>query len=185
MSGLPISGYIAQGTSTWRYPYYLFGGVSIFNLVAIVAMFLEPNLNRLMRGPSAGVVDIVETGRDKTETLSHIEKGEGQSGAVSVSVLEIWYTRSFYSRIYYNRPSPNWLVLFVTPWRVLLTPAVLLTVTLFGIAISSTMATSIVVSVVLSDSATIGLFNIAVLIGLIVGVPFGGPLADRVVNRYA
>lgn len=186
-----ISGYMAQGTNTWRYPYYLFGGVSILNLVAIVAMFPEPNMNILMRGPSAEVADIIEIGRDKTETPSHSENGEGRGRAVSVSAAEIWYTRSFYSRIYHNHPPPNWLVLFFTPWRVLFTPAVLLTVILFGIAISSTMATSIVVSVVLSEpptiwnSATIGLFNIAVLIGLVVGVPFGGPLADRAVTRYA
>jgi hypothetical protein len=186
-----ISGYMAQGTNSWRYPYYLFGGVSILNLVAIVAMFPEPNMNILMRGTSRGVAEIVETGRDKAETLSHIEKSEGRGRGVSVSTAEIWYTRSFYSRIYHNHPPPNWLILFFTPWRVLLTPAVLLTVILFGIAISSTMATSIVVSVVLSepptlwDSATIGLFNIAVLMGLIVGVPFGGLLADRAVIRYA
>lgn len=186
-----ISGYMAQGTNTWRYPYYLFGGISILNLVAIIAMFPEPNMNILIRGSSAEVAEIVDTGRDKTETLSHIENDEERSRAVPVSAAEIWYTRSFYSRIYHHHPPASWLVLFFTPWRVLLTPAVLLTVILFGIAISSTMVTSIIVSIVLSepptlwDSATVGLFNVAVLIGLMMGLPFGGPLADLAVNRYA
>ncbi|KAG5801729.1 hypothetical protein H9Q74_013410 [Fusarium xylarioides] len=76
------------------------------------------------------------------------------------------------------------------PFEILVSPAVIVTVLLFGFSIAGTIATSILVSITFSQppwlwtSGQVGLYNVAPLLGLLAGMPFGGAGADWLAERH-
>ncbi|QGI84860.1 hypothetical protein CEK25_011589 [Fusarium fujikuroi] len=102
----------------------------------------------------------------------------------------LWFRRSFFLTLKHNQPPPNFFYLVVEPFKILVSPAVIITVLLFGISIAGTIATSIIVSITFSQppwlwtSGQVGLYNVAPLLGLIAGMPFGGAGADWLAERH-
>jgi MFS family permease len=197
-----IAGYMVQDLGSWRYPLYLFGGISALNLFGFVIMFPEPIMN--IRVPGDPVMTISEpgSGAEVTDEAKHrsgdssagqAECYEGSSPApsnISASRYALWRRRSFFFKISHQHPVASLWALAVVPYRILAVPAVLLTVLTFGVTISSTIAASILVSMLFSQPpmlwtpAQIGLFNIAPLIGLLTGMVIGGPFADWLSARH-
>jgi hypothetical protein len=81
------------------------------------------------------------------------------------------------------------IALLLEPFTLLLTPAVILTTLIFGVNIGWTVILSIVFATVyqsppyLWSAQEVGLLNIAPVVGLILGLPFGGYFADLLSTR--
>ncbi|KAK1948867.1 MFS general substrate transporter [Colletotrichum sublineola] len=196
-----FAGYMVEGLGSWRYPQYLFGAMSALNLVSCVVMFPEPVRNiRIMGEPPLSTVSNAGSRSHELELLGSkddIISPEQELGPRIVPAEEypttswsnIWSRRSFFFRFVYHRPPDGWLFTLFTPYRLLATPAVLITALIFGVSISSTIAVSILVSLTFSlppllwSTGLVGLFNISVLVGLCAGIPIGGVMADKLSRR--
>ncbi|KAF4952476.1 hypothetical protein FGADI_6710 [Fusarium gaditjirri] len=77
----------------------------------------------------------------------------------------------------------------VRPLQLLMAPQVLVTVYIFGLTIGWTVIISIILTItyasppLLWNSRSIGLLNVSSLLGLLIGLPFGGYLADLLFIR--
>ncbi|KAJ0381826.1 hypothetical protein COL922a_013769 [Colletotrichum nupharicola] len=89
-----------------------------------------------------------------------------------------------------QRGLSGWLSMAMAPYRMLAVPAVVLTVLLFGVSISTNIATSILVSLIFSkppmlwSTDLVELFNLFVLGGLCAGILIGGLLSDKMIASY-
>ncbi|KAJ0360782.1 hypothetical protein COL26b_013970 [Colletotrichum chrysophilum] len=89
-----------------------------------------------------------------------------------------------------KRGLSGWLSMAMAPYRMLAVPAVVLTVLLFGVSISTNIATSILVSLIFSkplmlwSTDLVELFNLFVLGGLCAGILIGGLLSDKMIASY-
>ncbi|KAJ4136596.1 hypothetical protein NW768_004213 [Fusarium equiseti] len=81
--------------------------------------------------------------------------------------------------------------LLVQPLQLLTAPQVLVTVYVFGLTIGWTVITSVLISLIYASppllwkARSIGLLNLSSLLGLLVGLPFGGYFADLLFLRSA
>ncbi|KAH7143481.1 major facilitator superfamily domain-containing protein [Dactylonectria macrodidyma] len=199
-----IAGYMIDNLGSWRYPNYLFGGISALNLIAMVLMFPEPIMNIRVPGdpelhnlPEGGssALDTVDAANTKaaSEEDGRVEQHEMQHSSVvmegAYQPASLWLRRSFFCTVTRHHAVPSYLFLLVAPFTVLAAPAVIITVLLFGITIAITIGVSVLVSVtyaqppMLWSAGEVGLFNIAVLLGLLAGMPIGGFLADWLAAR--
>ncbi|EXK77994.1 hypothetical protein FOQG_17305 [Fusarium oxysporum f. sp. raphani 54005] len=189
-------------SGSWRYPHYIFGGISALNLLITFLMFPEPLTNiqvpnspeeSALASPSPDQEQVIEPKGTLEETGSS-HQYENQSATVKVDRPQnsagLWFRRSFFLTFKYNQPPQNIFSLIIEPFRILVFPSVILTVLLFGFSIAGTIATSVLVSVIFSQppllwtSGQIGLYNIAPLLGLLAGMPIGGAGADWLVKRH-
>lgn len=200
-----IAGYMVENLGSWRYPNYLFGGISAVNLIATILMFPEPMGNIHVPGDpevhtnhenGSFAADELDATNQKPNS-GEAERAEqheicppSETRISPYKAMALWRRRSFFITFRHSHPVSNYVLLMVTPFRVLATPAVLITVLLFGITIAITIAISVLVSITYSQppmlwsSGQIGLYNISVLLGLLAGVPIGGALADWFAGRY-
>ncbi|EXA32274.1 hypothetical protein NW761_000001 [Fusarium oxysporum] len=197
-----ITGYAVENLGSWRYPHYIFGGISALNLLITFLMFPEPLTNiqvpnspeeSALASPSPDQEQVIEPKGTLEETGSS-HQYENQSATVKVDRPQnsagLWFRRSFFLTFKYNQPPQNIFSLIIEPFRILVFPSVILTVLLFGFSIAGTIATSVLVSVIFSQppllwtSGQIGLYNIAPLLGLLAGMPIGGAGADWLVKRH-
>ncbi|EMT74677.1 hypothetical protein FOC4_g10000642 [Fusarium odoratissimum] len=175
-----ITGYAVDNLGSWRYPNYIFGGICALNLLVMILMFPEPLTNiRVPGDPKPSDISIEPV--DEEQVVATFEPCN--PGA-------LWFRRSFFLTLRHNQPPPNFFYLVVEPFRILVSPAVIITVLLFGFSIAGTIATSILVSITFSQppwlwtSGQVGLYNIAPLLGLLAGMPFGGAGADWLAERH-
>ncbi|KAF4337274.1 HOL1 [Fusarium beomiforme] len=197
-----IAGYAVENLGSWRYPHYIFGGISALNLLVTFLMFPEPLTNirvhndpedSALSSPSFDQEQVVEPKGTSEETGS-VQQYETQPPTVTKdrphNPAGLWLRRSFFLTLKYNQPPPNFFFLIMEPFRILVFPGVILTVLLFGFSIAGTIATSILVSVIFSQppllwtSGQVGLYNIAPLLGLLAGMPLGGAGADWLAERH-
>ncbi|KAH7114823.1 major facilitator superfamily domain-containing protein [Dactylonectria macrodidyma] len=199
-----IAGYMIDNLGSWRYPNYLFGGISALNLIATVLMFPEPIMNIRVPGdpelsatPEGGssaleVVDDTNT-KAASEEDGRAEQHEMQPSLVvregPDAPASLWRRRSFFWSVKHHHAVSSFVFLLVEPFTVLAVPAVIVTVLLFGVTIAITIGVSVLVSVTyaqppfLWSSGDVGLFNISVLLGLLAGIPVGGFMADWLAAR--
>ncbi|KAK1993926.1 major facilitator superfamily transporter [Colletotrichum falcatum] len=200
-----LAGYVIEGTGSWRYPQCLFGAMSALNVAGCLVMFPEPVANiRVIGEPplAAGARprdNELELVGSKDGATSRERERERELARNIVPAEEypptswkiIWSRRSFFLRFVYHRPPGGWPAALAAPYRLLAAPAVLVTVLMFGVSISATMAVSVLVSLTFSlpplmwPTGLVGLFNVSVLAGLCAGVPVGGAMADGLVARSA
>ncbi|KAH8683735.1 major facilitator superfamily domain-containing protein [Ilyonectria robusta] len=200
-----IAGYMVENLGSWRYPNYLFGGISGLNLIATILMFPEPIMN--IRVPGDPEVPTSQDGslaldenqiiepKAASEEAGRAEQHEIQP-PLSLKMVgpykpsAVWFRRSFFLTLKHNQPVSNYLLLMAMPFKVLALPSVIVTVLLFGVTIAITIGISVLVSLTYSappllwSPGQLGLYNIAVLLGLLAGVPIGGILADWLAARY-
>ncbi|KAK2052728.1 major facilitator superfamily transporter [Colletotrichum caudatum] len=198
-----FAGYMVEGLGSWRYPQYLFGAMSALNMVGCLAMFPEPVANIRMIGepPLAGASKAVSQSHE-LELIGSKDDATSQELDLGPNIVpaeeyppttwaNVWSRRSFFIRFVYHRPPGGWLATLVTPYCLLATPAVLITVLIFGVSISTTIAVSILVSLTFSlpplmwSPGLVGLFNISVLVGLSAGILIGGMMADKLVAGFS
>ncbi|KAK1569461.1 major facilitator superfamily transporter [Colletotrichum navitas] len=198
-----FAGYMIEGFGSWRYPQYLFGAMSVLNLVSSLVMFPEPLANiRIIGEPPLPAVSSARSQSHELELVGSKDAMTSQEQEFGPNIVPaeeypptswtiIWSRRSFFSRFVYRHPPPGWLVTLFTPYRLLATPAVLITVLIFGVSISSNIAVSTLVSLTFSlppllwSTGLVGLFNTSVLVGLCAGIPIGGLMADKLVSRFS
>uniref|UniRef100_L2FAJ1 Major facilitator superfamily transporter n=1 Tax=Colletotrichum fructicola (strain Nara gc5) TaxID=1213859 RepID=L2FAJ1_COLFN len=203
-----FSGYLIEGLGSWRFPQYLFGIMSALNMVGSILMFPEPIMNIRVRGepplfsapdPSCGdEAPISKRGREtiRLENLGperSVQDEQREFAAPPVppgSWTNLWTMRSFFLRFTHHHPVSGWLSMAMAPYRMLAVPAVVLTVLLFGVSISTNIATSILVSLIFSkppmlwSTDLVELFNLFVLGGLCAGFLIGGLLSDKMIASY-
>ncbi|WDK20888.1 major facilitator superfamily transporter [Colletotrichum graminicola] len=198
-----FAGYMVEGLGSWRYPQYLFGAMSALNMVSCIVMFPEPVANiRIIGEPPLTAASRARSQTHELELVGSKDAMASQEQEFGPNIVpaeeypptswtNIWSRRSFFFRFVYHHPPGGWLVTLFTPYRLLATPAVLITVLIFGVSISSTIAVSILVSLTFSlppllwSTGLIGLFNMSVLVGLCAGIPIGGMMADKLVSRFS
>lgn len=99
-------------------------------------------------------------------------------------LLHTWLTRSLFLTITHGRPRHGILSFLRSAAPLLLAPPVLATTLLFGLTIGWTVLASIVVSAQYSappwlfDAEQVGFLNWGPLVGLLLGIPVGGVVAD-------
>ena len=177
-----VAGLVYNGTHTWP---WLFKISAIFigvNLLSSIIMLPETiKLEAPIESPPSSAGDL--------EKAAHFEVN--QTPQETPNWRAIWAERSFYLTLPDIKPEANFVVLFFQPFSLLMSPAVLLTAVTFGIMIAFTVMTSIIFGTVLAmppllwTPLKVGLLNISTLIGLIVGMPTGGVLADIFYRRSA
>ncbi|KAJ4046705.1 hypothetical protein NW761_007340 [Fusarium oxysporum] len=105
-----------------------------------------------------------------------------------------WFNRREYVRRSFSLHfvELNWkafLISFFQPLKLIVLPQVLVTVIVFGLTIGWTVIASILISLIYTqppliwDPLSIGLLNTGSLVGIIIGLPIGGALADMLFNR--
>lgn len=200
-SGLgPVSaGLIGTHLGSWR---WFFGLCSILigvNLITSILMLPETSYaaewdivgSDMIKDDSSAEVNAenVEEGKTPIVTTAAAQSSE------STGSFEMWKARSFFlpwNMADITRPSnTRWpaIALLLEPFTLLLTPAVIITTLVFGVNIGWTVIISIVLATVyqspphLWSAQDVGLLNMAPVVGLFLGLPFGGYFADLLSTR--
>ncbi len=180
--GPVIAGLVYNGTHTWPWVFKISAIFTGVNLLSSIIMLPETTqIKAPFDSPSSSAVD--------TEKSAHIEVEQTPRETPNWRV--IWAERSFFLTLPDIKPEANFLVLFLQPFSLLISPAVLLTAISFGIMIAFTVMTSIIFGTVLAmppllwTPLKVGLLNISTIIGLAIGMPTGGILADIFYRRSA
>jgi MFS family permease len=182
-----VAGGIASGLNNWR---WFFGISSIaIGINLLTCIFMLPETTHItddyaseISGPTQeeekGSVAYVESTTERSDTDAALVQP-------SQSLKSLWFERSFYTSLsYIKKKRENPLKLFLEPFPLLLAPAVFVTTLVFGLTIGWTALMSIVVSNVYSapphlwQAWQIGLINFGPLVGLLIGLPLGGMIAD-------
>lgn len=179
-----LAGGIASGLNNWR---WFFGVSSIavgINLLTCILMLPETtHVANDYASDGSG-----STPEEEKDDAAYIETERREVDAASAqqnqSLKSLWIERSFYSGLFYVKKRENPLKLFLQPFPLLLAPPVLCATLVFGLTIGWTALISIVVSNVYSapphmwQAWQIGLLNFGPFVGLLVGLPLGGMIAD-------
>ncbi|KUJ16924.1 MFS general substrate transporter [Mollisia scopiformis] len=179
-----VAGGIASGLNNWRW----FFGISAIaigtNLVTCVLLLPETTHITDDYALEATVSSLEEEKDAATCIENGIERGDPASTEQTQSLKSIWIERSFFTRLAYAKKRENPVKLFFQPFPLLLAPPVFFTTLVFGLTIGWTALISIVVSNVYSapphlwQAWQIGLLNFGPLVGLLIGLPLGGMMAD-------
>ncbi|KAH6669059.1 putative MFS transporter [Halenospora varia] len=186
-----LAGPIASGLHSWR---WLFGISSIaigINLITCVLML--PETTHFMEDyPIGDSTTDTPVGKNDISCLEDVNSsGDSMHAREVYSLKSLWIERSFFLRLGYVKEKENLIKLFLAPFPLLLAPAVLAGTIIFGLLIGWTALTSIVVSNVFSAPPLswqpwqVGLINFGPLLGLLVGLPLGGVLADSLSTTAA
>ncbi|KAL8405194.1 hypothetical protein RB594_009918 [Gaeumannomyces avenae] len=190
-----ISGAVAVGLDSWRAYLWILSGASFFNLVGCVLMLPETTHTGMsISGPtmleevSTEVMAAIEV---RSETIDPVKSTRDKSptGTEAMSPWQEWVSRSFSRRFFAPFNYRYALTQLFEPMQLLAMPQVLTTTLVFGVTVGWTVVSSIVVAVLYAEPPrlwsplSIGLINVAPLIGLAVSLPLGGALADMLNNR--
>ncbi|KAI9170553.1 cycloheximide resistance [Paramyrothecium foliicola] len=193
------AGAIATEYGDWRWFLRILAMVIGLNLVSSLVMFPETthddqgpvaghqqNLNDENQASEPQAVGGEETIKSSGSTASRTL--ESDRDVAILSLKQQWVLRSW-SLQYVNLDWKNALLSFCQPFQLFILPQILVATLLFGLTIGWTVLSSIIISATygsppfLWDARSIGNLNAGPLIGLILGLPFGGVLADFLSNR--
>lgn len=178
--GPVFAGLIGTGTRQWQWFFKLIAICAGATLLSCIIMLPETTPSG---GPNHHYSDALEAPGAQKENVEAIEHTQSSEAAVQ-STISIWVRRSFRVRISEFQPEHNFFYLLAEPFMMLAAPAVLVTIIIFGLTIGWTVASSIVLANVfqepplLFDARQVGLINLSPLVGIIIGLPVGGMLAD-------
>ncbi|GKT93689.1 hypothetical protein Ct61P_11539 [Colletotrichum tofieldiae] len=186
-----IAGVVAEGVGDWRWYFRLLSILIFITFIGSLIMLPETRIE----SPKEDQIELNLTTEDDSKVLrssptyDEVENCNQQPAASErMSIGKQWRLRSF-STAYIDM---NWKLAaysLVRPVRLLVAPQVLVTTLVFGLTIGWTVIVSILISVVYSPppllwgARDIGLLSVGSLVGLLVGLPVGGALADYLLNR--
>jgi len=192
-----ISGVIGTRLDSWQWFFRVCSIAIGVNLFTSILMLPETSFE----GDWPADVTAPQNFNEKHASDGDIETVENALATESIAASStvpssgqfwtIWRDRSFFLPWNFSDIMPlqrsqlGVLLLFVEPWALLLTPPVFVTTVVFGLTIGWTVIISIVFSNVfqmpphLWSAESIGLLNVSALIGIIVGLPIGGVVADK------
>jgi len=187
-----VAGGIASGTKNWR---WFFGISSIaIGINIITCILMLPETTHITNDPEAEDPNST-TEEEKASTTyaeTAAERGEPLSTPLQTHSLKaLWIERSFYTKLIYVKDKKNLLKSLLQPFPLLLAPPILLTTLIFGLTIGWTALMSIVSSNVYSapphlwQAWQVGLISFGNLTGLLIGLPLGGLMADKLSTRAA
>ncbi|KAL8375619.1 hypothetical protein RB595_006949 [Gaeumannomyces hyphopodioides] len=192
-----VSGAVASGLNSWRAYLWILSGAAFFNLVGCVLMLPETTHTGMsisgpaMSGEDGGEVITAREVRSETIDPEKSTRDKSPAGTEQMSPSQEWVSRSFSGRFFALSNYRYALTQLFEPMQLLAMPQVLATTLVFGVTIGWTVLSSIVVAALyaqpplLWSPRSIGLINVAPLIGLAIGLPLGGALADMLNNRSA
>ena len=180
--GPVVAGLVYNGTHTWPWVFKISAIVTGVNLLSSILML--PETMQLKPRPESRPSSVIDA-----EKTAHFEVE--QIPEEIPNWRAIWAERSFFLTLPDIKPEANFVVLFLQPFSLLISPAVLLTAVTFGVMIAFTVMTSIIFGTVLGmppllwTPLKVGLLNLSTIVGLAVGMPTGGILADIFYRRSA
>ncbi|KAL6416055.1 hypothetical protein AUP68_00264 [Ilyonectria robusta] len=190
--GPVVAGAVAQGVGDWRWYQRILAVAVGLNLMSSIFMLPETTHNAMgISGPVAIVEDDAkpeETSVEYAEPPGHQSEAVVEGSPTRMWLRTEWMKRSFSS----HYVEMNWrdaILRTIQPLELIAAPQVLVTTFVFGLTIGWTVIISILVATVyaqpplLWNSLNVGLLSIAPLVGLLVGLPIGGLLADFLSNR--
>ncbi|KAH8594257.1 major facilitator superfamily domain-containing protein [Bisporella sp. PMI_857] len=186
-----VAGLVHNGTHTWPWTFGISAFITAVNLLSSILMLPETTGLENFYEVAPPTNATVTADAEKAVTDEIEQARDAVSSAESESLYDQWIHRSFFWTLPDIKPEANFLVLFFQPLWLLCSPAVVFTSVIFGILIAFTVIISIVYGTVLGQPPIlwtplkIGLLNLSPLIGLIVGMPTGGYLADVLYRRSA
>lgn len=188
--GPVIAGLVSQSLGSWRWYMRILAIAIAVNFAASLVMLPETTHDGMgVSGPIMLQDD--EEADDKTHQQTVEAAGTNTQYAPedqATCLSRIYLERSF-SLKYVKSDWKGAMVRFYQPLELVLAPQVLVTTIVFGLTIGWSVVTSILVAMeyarppMLWDSLDVGLASIAALVGLIIGLPVGGALADWLSNR--
>lgn len=190
-----FAGIIVTHLGSWRWFFWIMSAVVGVNLV--FAFFLLPESSFTGEWDhNDSSVDNFEQKLENTLSSENVEEAHGTSDhELSQSRFQLWKNRSFFlpwRMADITRPTSTRfgvISLLIAPFPMLLIPSVLISSILFGLTIASTVIYAILSANILGTpphlwtAQNIGLLPISSLIGMIIGLPVGGILADMLSQR--
>lgn len=195
-----VSGAVATGLNSWRWYTWILCGAAFLNLVGCLLMMPETTHTGMsisgpdMSGGEDGGAEPIKARKVRPETIDPEDKStRGDESPTEteppMTLSQEWKSRSFSGRFFGLANYRYALAQLLEPMQLLVVPQVFATTVVFGITIGWNVLTSIVVASVyaqpplLWNSRSIGLINVGPLIGLAIGLPLGGALADMLHSR--
>ncbi|RFN50608.1 hypothetical protein FIE12Z_5111 [Fusarium flagelliforme] len=188
-----VSGAIGTDLGSWRWYLRI---ISIFmglNLFCSIIMLPE-TAHTVDEGGHIPPEEVSGGGtiehKPTTASVEDVFSPSPTSEMSSAPLRKEWMSRSF-SRDCIPLQWTRMPSLLVQPLQLLAAPQVLVTVYVFGLTIGWTVITSVLISLIYASppllwkARSIGLLNLASLLGLLVGLPFGGYFADLLFLRSA
>jgi MFS family permease len=179
-----VAGALASGLNSWRWFFGITSIVMGINLVTCILML--PETTHI--ADDYGLRDPESTLEGEKKRAAYIEnateRGDATLAQQNQSLKSLWIERSFYTSLIYVKKRENPFKLFLQPFSLLIAPPVFFTTLVFGLTIGWTALISIVISNVYSappmlwQAWQVGLMNFGLLVGLLVGLPLGGLIAD-------
>ncbi|KEF59852.1 uncharacterized protein A1O9_04700 [Exophiala aquamarina CBS 119918] len=185
-----FAGVIETQTREWRWFFKFLAIIIGFNLLASILMLPETTTRGVAPSYTRHITeDNVDSKQDTTSEKVEFSVlppvSAEQRPPQSHQFWQVWVEKSFHLRLSDLPPRQESALQYLyRPFFMLQYPSVLITIIIFGLTIGWTVATSIVLSNVFQSppllwtARAVGLLNIAPLIGLVVGLPVGGLLAD-------
>ncbi|KAH7304643.1 putative MFS transporter [Rhexocercosporidium sp. MPI-PUGE-AT-0058] len=181
-----VAGGIASGLNNWRWFFSLASIGTGINLLTCILMLPETThiTDDYASDVSGSMPEEEKGGAAYIETATERRNIDAALLRQNQSLKSLWIERSFYTTVFYVKKRENPLKLFLQPFLLLLAPPVLSTTLVFGLTIGWTVLMSIIVSNVYSapphlwQAWQIGLINFGPLVGLLIGLPLGGMIAD-------
>ncbi|CAG9957087.1 unnamed protein product [Clonostachys rosea f. rosea IK726] len=186
-----VAGAVANGLGDWRWYSRILAAVIGLNLAGSIVMLPETTPDPYTA--SANVESDNGSCKPTQSENEDIRAGSGhvptpETASTSSSLGRQWLMRSFS----FKYVSLDWklaLHSFYQPLSLFILPQVLVATLVFGLTIGWTVLISIIVAMkygqppLLWSPLAIGLLNVGPLVGLLIGLPFGGALADILFNR--
>ncbi|KAI8712250.1 MFS domain-containing protein [Fusarium sp. LHS14.1] len=183
-----FAGIVAEHQGSWRWYLRILSIATSLNLLASILMLPETTHKPEPTNDTGS-----DSGVSNPKATSSVVENAPTSVFTpepTVSSRAEWISLSFTKRpmpLEWNRVLPA----FFEPIQMLIVPRVLVTVYVFGLTIGWTVIISILLGMIYAQppllwgSQSIGLLNVGPLLGLLIGLPFGGYLSDLLFIRSA
>ncbi|KAK0370007.1 hypothetical protein CLIM01_12642 [Colletotrichum limetticola] len=186
-----ISGLVADGTGDWRWYFRILSALIFITFVGSLIMLPETRAD----SPKTAEVELNPVitednpkGLPLSPTYAEVENANQQGFPGPRELGKQWRLRSF-STAYVDMDWKLAASSLFQPLQLLGAPQVIVTTLVFGLTIGWTVLVSILLSVVYSPppllwgARDVGLLSVGPLVGLLIGLPIGGALADYLFNR--
>ncbi|KAF4815782.1 putative MFS-type transporter [Colletotrichum tropicale] len=185
-----VAGVVAEGVNDWRWYFRILAVLIFVTLLGSLLMLPETRID------DQTPIEISTDNEDNLKRLgsntkcTEVEEARQRTGNELLSTKRQWWLRSF-TGAYVDM---NWklaMTSFVQPVQLLVAPQVLITTLVFGFTIGWTVLVSILVAVVYAQppmlwtARPVGLLSVGTLLGLLIGLPIGGALADFLYGKAA
>ncbi|CAK7205381.1 hypothetical protein SEUCBS139899_008151 [Sporothrix eucalyptigena] len=183
-----VAGAIAHGLHSWRW-YMRILSIAIFcNTACSILMLPETNhVGHDEHRPSDADDDAFERQLEEKAEAVCREDQQIEAGNV-VTLRDEYWQRSFTTR-FAKLAWKTALINLIRPFELIIAPQVLIVTLVFGVTIGWSVMVSILNASVyaqpplLWNSLSIGALTTSSLIGLLIGLPIGGPFADYLSRR--